>query len=108
MTKLGEGKFFKGGLGEKPNTPAPPPPKGQGGAPALPLNEPPMNTVDAYLSRKIQVTWPDAVVLKTEVGRFFVERGNERENLDIGGTFGEAKAAVVTIVKAEAARKVAE
>jgi hypothetical protein len=64
-----------------------------------------MKTVDAYLSRKVQAVWPGAVVYKLETGRFTLERGNGKEDLDLGAHFGEAKASVHVIVQAELARK---
>ncbi len=64
-----------------------------------------MRTVDAYLSRKVQPPWPSAVVYKTSDGRFVMERGNGVDDLDLGGKFSEAKAAVDVIIRAEAARR---
>lgn len=60
-----------------------------------------MKTVDAFLSRKAQAVWPSAVVYKLDTGRFVIERANGEIDLDLGGTFGEARASVEVLVRSE-------
>jgi hypothetical protein len=67
-----------------------------------------MKRVDAYLSGKAQAFWPTALVY-CETGpdgsmKYLLER-REGETLDLGAQFGEAKAALLAVRNALAARK---
>lgn len=62
-----------------------------------------MKRVDAYLTRKVQSVYPDAVVYKLDDRDFAIEKLNGSKNLEIiglGSTFQEAKASVDVLVKA--------
>ena len=62
--------------------------------------------INGYLSRLIQNTWPDALVvclLEPGSETWVVQRPGE-EDLGLGSNFSEAKQAAHAIVKAEAKR----
>lgn len=62
----------------------------------------PSETVDGYLTNKVQEARPGAVVYKVEDGEnlFYVLREEGKEDISLGLVFKHAKQAIISLVKA--------